>query len=614
MDILLRITTMAFRYRKRMVLAYLSFFIAIGFSLMIPWLFGESIDALVVIDGVLGEGGRITPNPDLTTGLLAGLSAALLAASIMRGFFDFARTYTTDSLSQLVSYDFRNLLYDKLQHVSFAYHDKEHTGNLMSKATADVEAIRRFVNMGLVRSLEVVVRTIAVTSILIWLNWELALISLVFVPFLVVRSTLVMGRLRRMWLHVQEVNGELVTVLQENLVGIHVVKAFASEDFERRKYDRKARELRQEYYQSERLQGTNSAWMTLYFTFALGLIVWYGGWEIIRGDLTAGDLAKFVLYLNQLTFPIRSAAQIINSFSRAISSGRRIFDVLDSRSPVEERPGAPVMGRAVGQVQFENASFAYDARSPALKGVNITAAPGQITAILGAPGSGKSTIVNLLPRFYDVTGGRVAIDGADIRDFTLESLRRNVGIVQQDIFLFDATIRDNIAYGVSNATEADIINAAKIAQLHDQIMTLPAGYDTWVGERGSTLSGGQRQRLSIARTVLVNPPILILDDSTSSVDVETERQIHQAMVNVMQGRTTFVIAHRLSTVREADQILVLKNGEIAERGNHNELIAQRGIYRDIYELQLRPQEEVLLDAAIGAAPAAAAAGAAGGND
>lgn len=619
MDILLRITAMAFRYRRRMLLAYLSFFIAIGFSLAVPWLFGESIDRLIVIEGVLEEGGRILPNPDLTDGGLLLLASLLLAASVMRGFFDFARTYTTDSLSQLVSYDFRNRLYNKLQHISFAYHDKEHTGNLMSKATADVEAIRRFVNMGLVRSLEVVVRTIAVTSILVWLNWELALISLVFVPFLVVRSTLVMGKLRRMWLHVQEVNGELVTVLQENLVGIHVVKAFASEDFERRKYDRKARELRQEYYQSERLQGTNSAWMTLYFTFALGLIVWYGGWEIIRGDLTAGDLAKFVLYLNQLTFPIRSAAQIINSFSRAISSGRRIFDVLDSRSPVEEKPEARPMGRATGRVEFEDASFAYDARSPALKGVNIAAEPGQITAILGAPGSGKSTIVNLLPRFYDVTDGRVAIDGVDIREFTLESLRRNVGIVQQDIFLFDATIRDNIAYGVSNATEADIVNAAKIAQLHDQIMNLSDGYDTWVGERGSTLSGGQRQRLSIARTVLVNPPILILDDSTSSVDVETERQIHQAMVNVMQGRTTFVIAHRLSTVREADQILVLKDGNIAERGNHNELMARPGLYRDIYELQLRPQEEVLLDAAVGnipapAAAAAAAAGADGGDN
>ena len=595
MDILARITGMAYRYRTRLILAYLCFFIAIGFSLLIPRLFGESIDRLVIITG-----SEITPlNPGNME--LVILASLLLAASIMRGFFDFARTYTTDSLSQFVTYDFRNQIYNKLQHVSFAYHDKEHTGNLMSKATADVEAVRRFVNMGLVRSSEVVVRTIAVTSILAWLNWELALLSLVFVPFLVVRSTLVMGRLRRMWLHVQEVNGQLVTNLQENLVGIHVVKAFASEDFERRKYNLKAQELREEYFQSERLQGTNSAWMSLYFTFALGLIVWYGGWEIIRGDLTAGQLAMFVLYLNQLTFPIRSAAQIINSFSRAISSGRRIFDVLDATSPVEEKPDARPMGRSGGRVQFEDASFAYDSRSPALKNVDITAAPGQITAILGAPGSGKSTIVNLLPRFYDVTGGRVTIDGQDIRDFTLESLRRNVGIVQQDIFLFDATIRDNIAYGVSNASEEDIINAAKIAQLHDQIMAFAHGYDTWVGERGSTLSGGQRQRLSIARTVLVNPPILILDDSTSSVDVETERLIHQAMVNVMKGRTTFVIAHRLSTVREADQILVLREGEIVERGDHNELIARRGIYRDIYELQLRPQEEVLLDAAIAVA-------------
>ena len=595
MSILIRITLMAYYYRTRLSLAYLCFFLAVGFSLLIPWLFGESIDRLVST-----ESGQIVHLNPATLELVI-LASFILGASIMRGFFDFARTYTTDSLSQLVTYDFRNLIYDKLQHVSFAYHDKEHTGNLMSKATADVEAVRRYVNMGLVRSLEVVVRTIAVTSILIWLNWELALISLVFVPFLVVRSTLVMGKLRQMWLHVQEVNGQLVTVLQENLVGIHVVKAFASEDFERRKYDRKAQELREEYYQSERLQGTNSAWMSFYFTFALGLIVWYGGWEIIRGDLTAGDLTKFVLYLNQLTFPIRSAAQIINSFSRAISSGRRIFDVLDASSPVEEKPDAKPLGRAVGRVQFEDTSFSYDDRAPALQHVDITAEPGQITAILGAPGSGKSTIVNLLPRFYDVTGGRVTIDGEDIRELTLESLRRNVGIVQQDIFLFDATIRDNISYGLSSASEEDVINAAKAAQLHDQIMGFSNGYDTWVGERGSTLSGGQRQRLSIARTVLVDPPILILDDSTSSVDVETERSIHQAMVNVMKGRTTFVIAHRLSTVREANQILVLREGEIIERGNHADLIAQSGVYQDIYELQLRPQEEVILAATISGA-------------
>ena len=593
MRILIRITAMAARYRVRLLVAYITFFGAIGFSLLIPWIFGKSIDRLVLF----ADGELVPQAPGFT--VLALLATALLLASLARGFCDFGRTYTTDSLSQLVSYDFRNAIYDKLQHLSFSYHDQEHTGNLMSKATADVEAIRRFVNMGLVRSLEVLVRTVAVTTILVFLNWELALISLVFVPFLVLRSTLVIGKLRAMWLHVQEVNGELVTVLQENLVGIHVVKAFASEEHEKRKYDRKAQELRGEYYASERLQGVNSAWMTLYFTFALGLILWYGGLEVIRGDLTAGEMAMFMLYLNQLTFPIRASAQIINSFSRAISSGRRVFDVLDVGSPVREKPGAPIMARSEGYVRFEEVSFSYDDRIPALSGVNIDAPPQQVTAILGAPGSGKSTIVNLLPRFYDVNVGRITIDGADIREFTLESLRRNIGIVQQDVFLFSATIRDNISYGVVNASMDDVIQAAKVAQLHDHIVSLPDGYDTWVGERGATLSGGQRQRLSIARTVLVDPPILILDDSTSSVDVETERLIHRAMVEVMKGRTTFVIAHRLSTVREADQILVLQDGKIVEQGTHDELSGQGGIYQDIYELQLRPQQELLLDAAVG---------------
>jgi ATP-binding cassette subfamily B protein len=302
--------------------------------------------------------------------------------------------------------------------------------------------------------------------------------------------------------------------------------------------------------------------------------------------------------MNQLTFPIRASAQIINSFARAISSGRRIFDVLDAQSPVRERPDAREMGRADGYVRFKDVSFSYDPQVPALKHVDIEASPGQITAILGAPGSGKSTIVSLLPRFYDVTEGQITIDGEDIRNLTLQSLRRNVGIVQQDVYLFSASIRDNIAYGSANASFEDVVQAAKIAQLHDHIISLPDGYDTWVGERGATLSGGQRQRLSIARTILIDPPILILDDSTSSVDVETERLIHRAMVAVMKGRTTFVIAHRLSTVREAGLILVLQDGEIVERGSHEELIASPGIYRDIYQLQLLPQEEIMLDAVV----------------
>ena len=592
MQILVRITKIAWKFRARLILAYLSFLGAVGVSLLIPQLFGEAIDLLVAIDGD-GIVRESTSNRTLTY-----FALGILGASLLRGFLDFARTYCTDSLSQKVSYDIRNSFYDKLQHLSFAYHDTVHTGDLMSKATADVEAIRRFVNMGLVRALEVVVRVIALLLILSFMNWELTLISLAFVPFIVIRSSMVMGRLRAMWALVQMRMGEAVTILQENLVGIHVVKAFASEEYEKKKFARKAHELREEYYKSERLQGTNSAWMTLFFTSGMGLILWYGGWEVIRGDLTVGGLTKFILYLSQLTFPIRMSSFIINSFSRAITSGGRIFEVLDAESPVMQKSDAAVLERAEGRVEFEDVSFSYSERIPALRHLNISAKPDQITAILGAPGSGKSTIVNLLPRFYDVTEGCITIDGKDIRDFTLESLRHNVGIVQQDVFLFSANIHDNIAYGVKGATREDVIRAAKVAQLHDYIDSLPDGYDTWVGERGATLSGGQRQRLSIARSILIDPPVLILDDSTSSVDVQTERMIHQAMVNVMKNRTTFVIAHRLSTVREADLIVVLKDGQIAEQGTHEELLAANGIYQNIYELQLQPQEELLLDAAI----------------
>ena len=603
MDILIRINLIAWQFRTRLILAYVTFAIAVGFSLFIPFLFGRAIDTIVSFDDVTNtfQGN----NPE--TGTLVWLAVGLLAASMARGLFDFARTYTTDSLSQKVSYVLRNRFYDKLQHMSFAYHDKEHTGDLMSKATADVEAIRRYVNIGMVRSIEAALRAVALLSILIFINWELTLISLAFIPFIITRSVLVMSRLRTMWTQVQITMGETVTVLQENLVGMNVVKAFASEEFEKRKYERKALQLRGEYFMSERTQGTNSAWMSFYFTVALGLILWYGGWEVLRGDLSPGEMAMFMLFLNQLTFPVRMAGFIINSFSRAISSGRRLFDVLDARSPVSERDDAVELGRAEGTVRFENVSFGYDPRTPALSNVNITAEKNQVTAILGSPGSGKSTIVNLLPRFYEVDTGRITIDGKDIRSLTLDSLRRNVGIVQQDVFLFSATIRDNIAYGAADASLEDVMRAARVAQLHDHIIALPDGYDTWVGERGTTLSGGQRQRLSIARSVLLDPPVLILDDSTSSVDVETERLIHRAMVSVMQGRTTFVIAHRLSTVQNADHIIVLDKGRIVEQGTHEGLYEADGIYREILELQLRPQEELMLDVTIDSAMTAAEA-------
>ena len=585
----MKINQMAWRYRTRFMLSWAAFLAAIGFSLLFPHILGEAIDRIVQV-----KEGRVTTNA-ISHGTLLVMALVLLGTGVMRGVFDFLRTYTAESLAQKVAYDLRRSLYDKLQHLSFAFHDREHTGNLMAKATADVESLRRYINMGPIRYVEIIFRFIAIAVILFLLDWQLALLSLVFVPFLIVRSTLVMGRLRMMWTSLLDTTGQLGTILQENLAGIHVVKAFASEEFEREKYIRKSQELWDDSYKAEKLQGTHSAWITLYFTLTLGLILWFGGWQVIRGDLTPGGLTKFILFMNMLAFPVRMSAYIVNTFSRAISSGKRLFDVLEAESSVKEKPGAQELGRAQGYVLFKDASFAYDSRQPSLRNVNLQAVPGQLTAILGAPGSGKSTIVNLLPRFYDVTDGEITIDETDIKDVTLASLRRNVGIVQQDVFLFSGTIRDNIAYGAAKASFEDVVRAAKIAQLHDHIVDLPQGYNTWVGERGVTLSGGQKQRLSIARTILVDPPILVLDDSTSSVDVETERLIQRAMLEVITGRTTFVIAHRLSTVRNADLILVLADGEIVEQGTHRELMGRGGRYREIYDLQLQPQEELMLD-------------------
>ncbi len=593
MDTLIRITAMAWRYKQRLMVAYIAFFGSIAAAVSIVWIIGHAVDLLVVRDE-----DKIISLGDVSRSTLIMWAGILMAVGLSRGALDGVRTYLVDTLAQKVAYDLRNSFYDKLQHLSFAFHDREHTGSLMSNATSDVEAVRRFVMMGLVRSIEVGVRLLAMAIWLVFINWELTLIAMAFAPFVAIRAGIVGRKGREYWTQTQEIMGESVTVLQENMAGMHVVKAFASEDFEGRKYERKVGELRDQYYKSERLQGTESAWMTLYFTTVLGGLFWYGGLEIINGGIDAGDFTIFVLLLNQINAPIRMLPFIVNSFARAASSGKRLFTILDAMSPVVEKPEAKHVGRSEGNVRFENVSFSYAPGIPALKDLEFDIPQGSVVALLGAPGSGKSTVVNLLPRFYDPTDGRVLIDGEDIRDFTLESLRRNVGIVQQDVFIFGATIRDNIGYGAAAATMDDVVKVAKAAQLHDHIASLPDGYDTWVGERGVTLSGGQRQRLSIARTILIDPPVLVLDDSTSSVDVETERQIHQAMKEVMRGRTTFVIAHRLSTVREADIIMVLDNGQVAEQGGHEELMSKGGMYREIYELQLKPQEEVLMDATL----------------
>ncbi|MBI3040354.1 MAG: ABC transporter ATP-binding protein [Chloroflexi bacterium] len=389
---------------------------------------------------------------------------------------------------------------------------------------------------------------------------------------------------------IQQGLGVLGTVVQENLTGVRVVRAFAREDFESQKFRRQAEVIYNQEIEANNLLAANSPLMSFALSLAMAGILWYGGSLVVAGALTHGELAQFLLYLVLLSMPIRMLGWLTILFSRAMASGQRIFEILDQVSPVKEKPDAINVEEIKGLVRFEDVSFSYDSHATVLKNVNFAAKPGQVIALVGASGSGKSTVANLVPRFYDVTSGRITIDGIDIRDLSLVSLRRHVGIIHQDTFLFSATIRENISYGRPDASLEEIIETAKIARLHDFIMSLPGGYETWIGERGITLSGGQKQRLAIARTILLNPRILIMDDSTSSVDTETEYFIQQTLAELAAGRTTFIIAHRLRSVEMADLILVLQDGQIVEQGKHRELLASNGLYRQLYGLQFQFQE------------------------
>ncbi len=593
MKIILRIVGLTLRHKGALLGAYLCTVGASVAYLLLPRYLGKAIDKIA----------ELLRTGDVSSGAIISIILIILGLSLVRGILSYGQTFLAEATSQLVSYDLRNAFFNTTQHLSFAFHDRNHTGNLMSRAITDIENLRMFINMGVVRAPYFFGLFIVVAIILIVMDWRLGLLSTSFMPLIALHSAMVRLKARLVWLRVQEKMGELTTVLQENLQGVRVVKAFASEGFEEAKFDRKSREVSSEYVDAERLMGSNSSFLNFVFLVAIGLILWYGGWRVIHGQMTAGELAQFIFYMQILAMPVRMTGQIVNAYARAVSAGQRLFEILDARSEVQEKPNALELPRTRGHVRFEDVSFSYDGKHPALKNVSFEARPGQVIALVGAPGSGKSTIVNLIPRFYDVTSGRITIDGVDIRDVTLESLRHNIGIVQQDVFLFTTSIRENIAYGRHDASTEDIVHAARVAQLDDFVSSLENGYDTEIGERGSTLSGGQRQRLAIARAVLLDPPILILDDSTSSVDARTEEQIRKAMESVMQGRTTFVIAHRLGTVHRADIILVLRDGQIVERGTHKDLLALNGFYREIYELQLRPQEEVMREVEVSAQPA-----------
>jgi ATP-binding cassette subfamily B protein len=597
------------RYRREAVLPYLFLVVATLSQLAVPRLVRNVIDA--VTRGVIAN--TILPRLDSIPAdvlprilqalgttqeqLLAdqsGAERALISAGIaivifasIRGLFAFLQVYTAERNSQAIAYELRNDLYAKIQRLSFSYHDRQQTGQLMIRATDDVEKVRLFIGQGLVQLAGALLLLVGTLIILFTTNARLALVALPILPAALVLFLIFGSISQPLFARVQIRLSALNTILQENLAGIKVVKAFAREREEQAKFAGSADALRNQQLVVARLFTVLFPFVFLIANLAQASTLYYGGVQIVERTLTLGQWQEFSLYLMYLFMPIAMFGMIITQLGQASASATRIFELLDARSEVSEKPDAVILPPVRGRVTFENVSFRYlGAGEPVLRAVSFRVEPGQTVALLGATGSGKTSIINLLPRFYDPTEGRITIDGFDLREVTLDSLRSQIGNVLQETTLFSGTLRENIAYGRPDAPEEEIIEAARAAAAHEFITSFPQGYDTPVGERGVTLSGGQKQRIAIARALLVDPRILILDDSTSSVDLSTEWKIQAALARLLKGRTSFVIAQRVSTVMNADQILVLDKGEIVARGTHEELIEDSPIYAEIYSSQL----------------------------
>ena len=520
------------------------------------------------------------------TGVLGWGVLSLLALTLLNGVLGYLLGRWSEVASQNVAYDMRNAIHARLTSLSFSYHDHAQSGQLLSRSIQDVERIRFLTGRAVLRIFQALTLLAATFIALVWMNPRLSLLSLATMPVLAYAGYRFGRVYRPLSLEIQQQIAVLTTVLEQNLRGTRVVKAFAQEDAEIAKFNVENNRWFALSERAIRTQALNVPLIDLIAGVSTILIVWYGGRLVVSDKLTLGELVAFTAYLSQLAQPVRRLGVIIPAVAMAASAGERIFEILDSESEVEEAPDAVELPPAQGCVRFEHVSFAYFGRHAVLDDLSFEAEPGQVIALLGTTGSGKSTVINLIPRFYDPDAGRITIDGVDIRGVTLNSLRDQIGIVLQETTLFAASIRENIAFGLPDAREEDVIAAAKAAQAHDFILHMPDGYETKVGERGTTLSGGQKQRVAIARALLKDPRILLLDDATSSVDTETERLIQLALERLMEGRTSFVIAQRLSTVRMADQVLVLDRGRLAASGSHEELLRQSSLYAEIYHRQL----------------------------
>lgn len=521
------------------------------------------------------------------------LSVEIVGLTIIVGILFFVRRYVNTYFSQKVAYDIRNDIFAALQNQSFAFYDKIHTGQLLAKVTTDIDRIRGFLGWQVTFLINSTFLLVAALYSMSAMDLRLTTLLLLLMPPLFLAFYYFGKKIRPLFQQMREQYGNLTSVLHENITGIRVVRAFAREDFERRRF----KSENDKYFKTTLASVRVRAFFIPLIAFLIGLgtvlIFWYGGTEAINGTLTIGALVAFNAYLAMLVMPMRFLGLFVSGYQLSMAAGDRVFGVMDAEPEIKEKTNAITLPKLQGHVRFENVSFSYETGKQILRNINLEAKLGETVALLGATGSGKSTIIRLIPRFYDVTSGKITVDSYDVRDVKLRSLREQIGIVSQETFLFTLSIKENIAYGKPKATMEEIVEAAKTARAHEFISALPDGYDTRVGERGVTLSGGQQQRIAIARALLSDPKILILDDSTSSVDVETEYEIQRALQALLKNRTTFVITQRVSTIRNANKIVVLKDGEVAEEGTHETLMARKGAYYRIYQTLYEAQKPVI---------------------
>ena len=589
--VLYRITKMAFRHKARMAIGICATVIAATFQLFIPQFLGQAVDqARGILAEVSTEGGArgIAEDALLSTALL------LLGAAVGRGLFTMMQNYQGEAVGQLIGYRLRLDYYRKLQQLSFSWHDRVHSGDLMTRGILDIEGLRHWVDTGFLRMILLTCLVGGGAVILIRNDLELGLMSLSFVPIVALRSSFARLKLRDAWMALQDQMSHLTKVMEENLGGIRVVRAFAAHAYEMARFDESSGKALEIAARRVRLFVHSTTQMSFVYFLAMAATLWVGGEKVLTGTITLGQLTETLTFMLILRMPVRQIGWMINSIARASTCGGRLFNVLDLQPSVADAPNAKPLQTTEGIVRFEGVDFRYptwakDERT--LNGITFEARPGKMIGIVGPPGAGKTTIAQLLGRYYDVSGGRITIDGQDIREITLASLRDAVSIVQQEPFLFTASLNHNVAYGAPWAVRPDIEHSAQTAQLHNYIRGLPDSYNTLVGERGVSLSGGQRQRLSIARAILPDAKVLVFDDSTAAVDAATERQIREALAEFVAERAVIIVAHRLTSLMHADEILFVENGQIVERGSHEDLMTFDTRYRQLYELQSRASSE-----------------------